>query len=366
MPAVGRTPTDRGYLSIKEVLDVLVEEFPDITISKIRCLESRGLIHPERTPSGYRKFFEGDVDRLRWILRQQRENFLPLKVIKGRLDREHGGPIEPSLFDGELDGEESDSEFLATAADGRSVPAPQESESWTGESFPTESRTQRIAAPSLPRIVANDELADELRARDAVEDEGSPTPPAPLFAEATSASPRPSSVPGILVGDPAPSAVVEVTVATAPVEAAVPVAPTAPSARTRPAKSVSSAVAFSVGELCGASGAPPGLIAALEEFGLICSITVGGVRSYDEDALAIAHLASSFAEFGVEPRHLAVLKRAADRQGELYAQAVGPLMRQRNPAAREQAQARLDELVELGTTLQTVFVKASVRRQIGS
>jgi DNA-binding transcriptional MerR regulator len=77
---------ERAYLSIGDVLTLLREEFPDITISKIRFLESQGLLDPERTPSGYRKFYEGDVDRLRWILRQQRENFLPLKVIKGRLE----------------------------------------------------------------------------------------------------------------------------------------------------------------------------------------------------------------------------------------------------------------------------------------
>ena len=76
---------DRAYLSIGEVLSLLKEEFPDVTISKIRFLESQGLLDPERTPSGYRKFYDTDVDRLRWILRQQREHFLPLKVIKGRL-----------------------------------------------------------------------------------------------------------------------------------------------------------------------------------------------------------------------------------------------------------------------------------------
>ncbi|HEX3623536.1 MAG TPA: MerR family transcriptional regulator, partial [Acidimicrobiales bacterium] len=76
---------DRAYLSIGEVLALLKEEFPDVTISKIRFLESQGLLDPERTPSGYRKFYESDVERLRWILRQQREHFLPLKVIKGRL-----------------------------------------------------------------------------------------------------------------------------------------------------------------------------------------------------------------------------------------------------------------------------------------
>ena len=76
---------ERAYLSIGEVLSLLKEEFPDVTISKIRFLESQGLLDPERTPSGYRKFYETDVERLRWILRQQREHFLPLKVIKGRL-----------------------------------------------------------------------------------------------------------------------------------------------------------------------------------------------------------------------------------------------------------------------------------------
>lgn len=77
---------DRAHLSIGEVLSLLQQEFPDITISKIRFLESQGLLDPERTPSGYRKFYDGDVTRLRWILVQQRENFLPLKVIKERLD----------------------------------------------------------------------------------------------------------------------------------------------------------------------------------------------------------------------------------------------------------------------------------------
>ncbi|MFM8793929.1 MAG: MerR family transcriptional regulator [Acidimicrobiales bacterium] len=79
---------DRDYLSIGEVLAALLEEFPDVTISKIRFLESQGLIAPERTPSGYRKFTETEVDRLRVILREQRAHYLPLRVIKDRLDDE--------------------------------------------------------------------------------------------------------------------------------------------------------------------------------------------------------------------------------------------------------------------------------------
>ena len=78
--------TERPYLSIGEVLGLLLEEFPDVTISKIRFLESQGLIEPERTSSGYRKFYDADIERLRVILREQRENFLPLRVIRDRLE----------------------------------------------------------------------------------------------------------------------------------------------------------------------------------------------------------------------------------------------------------------------------------------
>lgn len=85
---------ERNHLSIGEVLNLLQEEFPDVTISKIRFLESQGLLDPERTPSGYRKFYDADIERLRWILRQQKENFLPLKVIKERLAAgELGEPV---------------------------------------------------------------------------------------------------------------------------------------------------------------------------------------------------------------------------------------------------------------------------------
>ncbi|MFZ9444756.1 MAG: MerR family transcriptional regulator [Ilumatobacteraceae bacterium] len=78
----------RDYLSIGEVLAQLLEEFPDVTISKIRFLESQGLIEPERTASGYRQFTDAEVERLRVILREQKAHFLPLRVIKDRLDDE--------------------------------------------------------------------------------------------------------------------------------------------------------------------------------------------------------------------------------------------------------------------------------------
>ncbi len=82
---MARRVTDRS-LTIGAVLAQVRAEFPDVTISKIRFLETEGLLHPTRTPSGYRTFDEGQVERLRYILRAQRDQFWPLKVIRESLD----------------------------------------------------------------------------------------------------------------------------------------------------------------------------------------------------------------------------------------------------------------------------------------
>jgi DNA-binding transcriptional MerR regulator len=82
-------------LTIGDVLAHLKLEFPDLTISKIRFLEDQGLVQPERTPSGYRKFSAGDVSRLRYVLSQQRDHYLPLRVIKDQLDAIDRGLVPP-------------------------------------------------------------------------------------------------------------------------------------------------------------------------------------------------------------------------------------------------------------------------------
>jgi DNA-binding transcriptional MerR regulator len=75
-----------AYLRIGEVIDRLVPDFPDTTISKVRFLESEGLLEPSRTPKGYRLFSAADVERLRYILSAQRDHYLPLRVIREHLD----------------------------------------------------------------------------------------------------------------------------------------------------------------------------------------------------------------------------------------------------------------------------------------
>jgi DNA-binding transcriptional MerR regulator len=98
-PGSAAATSGRVRLNIGEVLDQLRPDFPGITIPKIRFLEDKGLVKPERTPAGYRKFSGEDIDRLRYILRMQRDHYLPLRVIGEHLDAIDRGlappPIEP-------------------------------------------------------------------------------------------------------------------------------------------------------------------------------------------------------------------------------------------------------------------------------
>lgn len=84
-------------MSIGVVLEQLRGEFPDVTVSKIRFLESEGLVSPKRTASGYRRFTDSDVERLRYILVTQRDNYLPLKVIREQLDAMDSGGVTAIL-----------------------------------------------------------------------------------------------------------------------------------------------------------------------------------------------------------------------------------------------------------------------------
>ncbi len=107
-------------MSIGVVLERLRSEFPDITVSKIRFLESEGLITPQRTASGYRRFTEADVERLRYILVTQRDNYLPLKVIREQLDAMDSGQVAALVSPAEQAGEQgpmiSPENFRAPAA----------------------------------------------------------------------------------------------------------------------------------------------------------------------------------------------------------------------------------------------------------
>jgi DNA-binding transcriptional MerR regulator len=134
-------------MNIGEVLDRLRPDFPGITIPKIRFLEDKGLIKPERTPAGYRKFTSDDVDRLRYILRMQRDHYLPLRVIGEHLDAIDRG-LEPPPIEAVV----PTVPRVALAADG--LPSP--------ESF-SRSDNVRLSRKELVKIAeVSETLLDQL------------------------------------------------------------------------------------------------------------------------------------------------------------------------------------------------------------
>jgi DNA-binding transcriptional MerR regulator len=208
----------RAYLGIGEVLAQLQAEFPDVSVSKIRFLENEGLIQPARSPSKYRKFSPADVQRLRYILTAQRDQYLPLRVIKDQLDA--GGQDQP-------------------ARRGRRYPAP-----------------------------------------------------APLTRR----------------------------------------------------------------ELLEATGLDEARLAELEDFGLVRR---GGGR-YGPEALAAARAIVALDGYGVQARHLRVLRASAERETALIEQVVAPMLRQRSDGARDRAARSAREIAAITLQLHAALIEATM------
>ena len=284
---------DRSHLSIGEVLSLLQDDFPDVTISKIRFLESQGLLDPERTPSGYRKFYEPDIERLRWILRHQRDHFLPLKVMKDRL-------------------EEATKQGLGVPPDEPPAAPP-------------------ATAPSL--FEDGPALPDAL-----VEPPTEPLAPAPVE---TPPAVAPSSSRG---ARPAPT---------------MPALPVRPSLN--PLDAGPTGVSFTLEELSEASGLTQRQLGELPRYGRLAGHTVAGDTVFDGDALIVARTAAGFVRFGIEARHLRMYKVAAEREAGFMEQVVMPLLKQRNPTARQQAADNLGELAALGEQLRSALLRGALR-----
>ncbi|HTS97224.1 MAG TPA: MerR family transcriptional regulator [Streptosporangiaceae bacterium] len=213
----------RAYLGIGEVLALLRGEFPDISVSKIRFLESEGLIEPARTPSKYRKFDAADVERLRYILTAQRDEYLPLRVIKERL-------LPPAAGSG----------GGGNSADG---------------------------------------------------------------------------------GDNA-----------------------------------SAAGPLTRRQLLDAAGLDEGQLAELETFGLIRRTG----RVYGPDAQQVASAAAVLAGYGVEARHLRTVRAAVEREISFIEQVVAPILRQRNPEARQQAGRTAREIAAVTMRLHGALIESAL------
>ena len=308
---------ERPYLSIGEVLGLLLEEFPDVTISKIRFLESQGLIDPERTPSGYRKFYEADVELLRVILREQRQNYLPLKVIRQRLEN------------GEID---DPSGSLTPPRGIRNVPTGDGQATDGGDGQWTPDHDPGAPAPA-PAVAADGDPSpgDDTPESEADDGQGE-------LAETV----RSADVVGELID---PVAVKDPT----------PVVPMAPLSRV-------SRHSTSATELCASAGMNTEQLAQLEEYGVLAKRARDG--SYSPVEVEIAKAASGFLRRGVEARHLRGWRQAVDREAGLFEQIVLPYLRQRNPQSRRQAIELLEELAQLGGELRATLLHSALARYL--
>jgi DNA-binding transcriptional MerR regulator len=364
----------RAHLSIGEVLSLLQVEFPDVTISKIRFLESQGLVDPERTPSGYRKFYEADIDRLRWVLRQQRDAFLPLKVIKGRLDDQPeaagderaDGLLVPDL-DEELDADKMDDADLADED-------PADEDVPRGDVPPEESTGPVDVDVTAPQAGGPKAPAENLLAgREAqLFDAG---PPYSNHAEPVGPEDRPALHRRSPVGRSATRAIGARPVirhnqrrdsALAAREerpSGAQQADNARGGRMEPAGDARPGAdphELTLDELLEEAGVQVETVRELEGFGLITPKGVGGAPYYTRDAVTVARLASAFARHGVEARHLRAYKGAAEREAGLVEQVIMPLIRQRNPEARRAAAQAVEELSHLGGELRTALLRAAL------
>lgn len=316
-----------SHLSIGEVLSLLLEEFPDITISKIRFLESQGLIDPERTPSGYRMFFDEDVELLRCILREQRENYLPLRVIKDRLD---SGEIDPTS-------EQPRPKGIKNVGD--------------DGSHPGEPAVHDEVTSTTPQHTSG---VDE-RQIDVIE-----------RAEQSSAQARrdhPAARPGHGHGSSAarffagPSDSANGDDDQAPTASVPTSAPDGGDGLPVPPGGLEGS------EVCALTGLSGPQLDSLVSYGVVVPMA-GGAR-FDDSALEIATISKRLLDSGLDARHLRGWRVAADREAGLYEQLIQPLLRQRNPTAQQQAQDQLRELEGLGGQLHAALLRHALGPHLG-
>jgi hypothetical protein len=337
-------PGATGTMSIGEVLGILKPEFPDITVSKIRFLEGAGLVQPDRSASGYRKFSEDDVARLRFVLRAQRDQYLPLRVIRQRLaDLEQvgglGGPGSEPTGTG--------------AGPGSPGAAGSEAAGEAGSGSPGAAGSGAAAsgAGGVAEAAGSAGAAGAAGAAGRWTGAGTAGGTAAGTAGAGTAAAGGTSgggAGGAAGGGAVGGAVGATAAGTQPGRAAMFGAPPSDAQFTRD-------------ELCRAAGATVDQLMELESFGLV-SARGSGERGawYGGDDLVLLRLARELADYGLEARHLRMYKLFAEREAALFEQVVAPLVRQRNPEARARARDTIESLAQLGGRMRDLALRSAV------
>lgn len=370
----------RPYLSIGEVLELLKDEFPEVSISRIRVFESHGLLQLERTASGYRKFYDADVTHLRSILREQGagDGALARPASVGLAGSRPARTVDRSPVTANAAASERGAAVADSSDDGaddehvdlHSGALPGEPERRHPASFATVRRSQGSRTPRsgpagetnkvskaslLPAVSASGPAVEsvvEPVVESVVESVVEPVVESVVESE---------SVP-LVIDDDGP----RLALVTPPVAPIVPVASTRsePLGSRNPLASNPSALSLTLDELCRSAGITTEQERELEGYGLIRGHAVFSTTYYDEDALLTCRLVAEFAKYGVEPRHLRMYKLAADREAAFFEQVVTPQLRRRNADAKDRAIETLGELVKLGEQMRVVALRQVLRAAV--
>ena len=339
-------PGATGTMSIGEVLGILKPEFPDITVSKIRFLEGAGLVQPDRSASGYRKFSEDDVARLRFVLRAQRDQYLPLRVIRQRLaDLEQvGGLQRPGS---EPSGTSAGAGSPGAGGSGGSGAGGGAGSGSAGAAGPAGAGAGGVAEAAGSAGTAGATGAAE--AAGAAGAAGGWTGAGTAGGTAAGAGTAAAGPAGGGAGGAAGGAVGATAAGTQSGRAAAMFG------------SPPSDAQFTRDELCRAAGATVDQLMELESFGLV-SARGSGERGawYGGDDLVLLRLARELADYGLEARHLRMYKLFAEREAALFEQVVAPLVRQRNPEARARARDTIESLAQLGGRMRDLALRSAV------
>lgn len=310
-----------GRLSIGEVVALLRPEFNDLTDSKIRFLEDRELISPARTPGGYRSFGPHDIEVLRWILSRQRDQYLPLSIIGERINRgEHLADI-----------------WGIGVGDGGP------SHGGTGTADPRQVRDRGGSEDAAPEVAAAAEAASDDAAADAAAAAGDTVPDGAAAGEAA--------------GSPGPE----------------------PASAQPPWAAPDDAQTYSAAELSAESGLSLAEIAELTEYGLLVPLADDGTPPpgsdpqaslaleppeprYGSGALLIARISREFATYGLQARHLRVVRNAAARDAAMFEQGIQPVIHAAGPDAAHDARRSLGRLVALCERLRAQVMGETLRR----
>lgn len=363
---------ERPYLSIGEVLALLKGEFPEITISKIRFLEKGGLVNPERTPSGYRKFYDADIERLRQVLRLQKEQFLPLRVIREVLDTTPtsegpAAPDEPEVRAAPAGAppRPSGGVVLASVATVGTSAAALVRVSPTEDGAPAAPAAPSPQPPEPARPLRTVPSSPQDPPPSEVAGRSWPVPsvggPASASQGAQSAPPGPARSEGAL-GTPSPLGPTPgAAVAGAPGNGEAP-----RSANGKPLRALQaeSGMTLTAEELCAAIGISADDLAELRHFGLVKARNLGGTEYFGEDELTVATLAARLARHGVQARHLRMYLTSAEREASFVAQLVLPYLKQRNPDARRRATETAEEVTRLGQSLRATLLKKCLEAEL--